>query len=55
MIQDKLKLIENTLNDQDYQLLAEMTDGFSGADLDTLCTDVAMQSLILASKTNKFK
>lgn len=32
-----------------------MTDGFSGADLDIFCTSVAMQSLVLASKTSKFK
>lgn len=55
LIRNKLKGLDKMLSDEDIKLIAERTDGYSGADLEILVRDAAFEPLHLAQATNKFR
>lgn len=54
-IQKKLNGLTDLLTHDDFSIVAQRTENYSGSDLDALCSEVANQPLLLAIKTNKFK
>ena len=55
LIRNKLKGLDKGFSDEDFNLIAQRTEGFSGADMEILCRDAAFEPLKLAQRTNKFK
>ena len=45
----------HNLTEADWQELTGLTDGYSGADIEILCKDAAMEPLRFAQATNKFR
>lgn len=55
LLRNKLKGLNKSLNDTDFDNIVDKTDGYSGADLEILCRDAAFEPLKLAQRTFKFK
>lgn len=55
LLRKKLGGLDKGLNDNDFKLVVDKTEGYSGADLEILCRDAAFQPLKLAQQTMKFK
>ena len=55
LLRSKLKGLDGNLSDEDIEMIAEKTDGYSGADIEILCKDAAMMPLRFAQMTQYFK
>lgn len=55
LIKKKLKDLDRKLTDDDFRLIAEKTDGYSGADLEILVRDAAFEPLRFAQSTDRFQ
>lgn len=55
LLRNKLKNLDGNLTDKDIKKIGEMTEGYSGSDLEILAKDAAMEPLRFAQNTDRFK
>jgi vacuolar protein-sorting-associated protein 4 len=48
LLKNKLKGLDGNMTDEDYNVVADKTEGYSGSDLEILCKDSAMEPLRFA-------
>ncbi len=55
LLRKKLEGLDENLSDEDIEIMAKKTGGFSGSDLEILARDAAFEPLRVAQNTNQFK